>query len=871
MNKKQLIVAAIATVMSVSSANATNITGVTGVPGADLAGNIYNIDPSQVNGDVGYRYYDNFNLTSGDVANLIFQAKNGDQRALNTFINLVGGSDKININGILNTIDGNGAFKNGHAVFISPNGMVVGASGVLNIGTLSVLTPEQNKFNALKKDYDSAKFDVINNISAMRNGADANYGGNALVDIQGKIVTRGVGNNGSGVGVDIRGSQVNISGQIYNGYNGNEVLHTTNHVSSLFNKLVNTNEVDGRYIANDAGRIVIKSGNGTGGINITNTGKIVNYGNKETAITNHGVNGLQVAGTVDTNGKLNIYNNNAASALTVNGNLTNKNADLSLSSTGGINVQKDAVINTDRNLEIVNTGGALAFAGNAVSKGKTDIVNRGSNGMNISGTIGDINNTSTVRIVNENGKLTFTGNANAKESVSVRNQANKELAISGTGMDVGGTIKAGEGVLVHNKVGDANLSGNITVTKGNIAVMNEGNGSLTTTSTSSLNGNGNVAVKNSGANGMTLNGTIVNTNAVIGEKKGETAINNLAGNMAVNGNITNAGNMGIINKGEGTATLAAQIDNTGDLKVANVNGESLTVNGKVANKDGNLTISNYNGDFAVNGEVTNSDGVLFLYSRNNSEGLTTGANSLVKNNNGDLAIKHNGTGTDATGKGLNLNGKIEKTGTGELAINNYNGDTAVNGIINTDSETAIRNRKGSEDLAVNATITSTNNKELRIQNEVGTGDMTVGGTINHNGRLNILNNEGTLTLNGTVNNTGNDRTYAISKNNTDGIEVTKDFNATTTDGMIYILNKDGALGLNYAGNATSTNGQVELYNKAGDMTVTGAMNGQPAVILNTGDDLTVTDQANLQGDVKIVQKGSGASNVSKNYEDKFRK
>ena len=46
----------------------------------------------------------------------------------------------------MNTVQQNGNFYNGHAIFVSPNGMVVGASGVLNVGSLSVLTPGQAKF-----------------------------------------------------------------------------------------------------------------------------------------------------------------------------------------------------------------------------------------------------------------------------------------------------------------------------------------------------------------------------------------------------------------------------------------------------------------------------------------------------------------------------------------------------------------------------------------------------------------------------------------------------------------------------------------------------------------------------------------------------
>lgn len=848
MNKKQLIAATLVALLSVSTANATDITGVTGNNG------IYNINPDQINGDVGYRYYNNFNLSSGDIANLIYEGyKNGEIRDLNTFINLV--NNQVRIDGLLNALKSDGT---GHAVFISPKGMVVGASGVLNVGTLSVVTPTETNFNKMHTEYNSGNFTTINNISAMRNNTPThnnNYGGNAAVDIQGKILARN--------GVDIRGSQVDVSGTIVNGYNGVNLLSNKDQANAIFNQLVNTDGTikagAASYIANNGGRIVIKSGAGTGGINIT--GNIAGLNKAETAITNHGNAGLKVSGTIATNGKLNVYNNNAVSALTVNGKLTNKNADMSLTSEGGINVQSGANITTAKNLEIVNKKNALTFAGTAVSQGKTDIVNNGTN-TTITGNVGDTNTTS-VRIVNENGRLTFSGKANARDSVSLRN--------SGVyGMQIGGTVNAGEGVLVHNKAGNAELSGNVTVTKGNIAVMNEGNGKLTTTATNRLNGNGNIAVKNEGLGGMELNGTIVNQNAYIGNKYGETAINNLAGTMDVNGSITTKGNMGIINRGTGAMTLAGQIDNTGKLKVANVNGEALNVNGTITNKNGNVSISNYNGDFEINGDVTNSDGYLFVYSRDNSNGLRTGERSNISNTNGDLAIKHNGRGTNEMGRGLDLNGTITKAGTGDLAINNYKGDMNVGGTITTDSKTGIINRAGAGDMEVKANITSTTNKELRIKNEAGTGDITVGGTITHDGRLNILNNDGTLTLDGTVNNNGSDRTYAISKGQADGIDVTNNFNASSENGMIYILNKTGANGLNYRGTATSTNGQVELYNKAGDMTVTGNMNGKPAVILNTGDGLTVSETANLQGDVKIVNKGSEKATVADKYKNNFR-
>ena len=157
MNKKQLIVAAIATMLSVSTVNASNISGVTGVDG------VFNIDPALISGDVGYRYYDYFNLSEGDIANLIYQGyKNGQLRNIEAFLNLVG--NKINIQGIVNSMR-NGNFHDGHAIFISPNGMVVGASGVLNVGQLSVITPTNEKFNSLKDAYNNRDYAAMNQVS----------------------------------------------------------------------------------------------------------------------------------------------------------------------------------------------------------------------------------------------------------------------------------------------------------------------------------------------------------------------------------------------------------------------------------------------------------------------------------------------------------------------------------------------------------------------------------------------------------------------------------------------------------------------------------------------------------------------------------
>ena len=132
------------------AAVASNITGAGSVHGDNITtganGNtIFDLAPSAHNGNIGYRQYKNFNLSEGDIANLIF--KYGSEN-VSKFVNFV--DNTVNINGIVNTMrDGN--FYDGKAVFISPNGVVVGASGVLNVGSLSVLTPTQEQYTKFKE------------------------------------------------------------------------------------------------------------------------------------------------------------------------------------------------------------------------------------------------------------------------------------------------------------------------------------------------------------------------------------------------------------------------------------------------------------------------------------------------------------------------------------------------------------------------------------------------------------------------------------------------------------------------------------------------------------------------------------------------
>ena len=846
MNKKQLVIAAMAAVFSVTCASASDITGIAGVNG------VFNINPDQINGDVGYRQYDNFTLSQGDIANLIFQGiKNGSIRNIEAFVNLV--QNKIDINGIVNSMrDGN--FHNGHAIFISPNGMTVGASGVLNVGTLSVATPTQQKYNELLNGYKVGDFTDINQISKLKQDS------NAAINVAGKIFARN--------GVDLRGSAINVSGGILNGVTTNNAITSATQAETLFNSLVNTDGIvkAGTAVANGS-LILLKSDDKTGaGINVS--GKIANNDNGGVYLTNHGDNGLTVGGKISSNGKVSLYNTNGSLKLT-NGAVANATDVASLSNAGEALELANNTTVYGNNVEIVNNGtGNLALAGLVKAKNKIDVVNDKTAGaLNVTGQIGYGDEAAT-RVINKGESFTLasTGSINGKHT-SLRNKGVD-------GMTLNGHVRGSKGVSVNNSAGALKVAGNIESVSSDVIIYNTGD-SLALTSTSNVEASGNLAIKNTGSEGMSLEGTIINI--------GETAINNLDGQLLVNGSITNEGNMGIINQGTGvsgndlTITKNAVITNTGDLKIVNTGDNGTAIVGNVDNT-GNLYIYNDAGKLKFATDLTgtkaatiaNRNGDLHIAGRKTSEGIVAASATKISNENGVLAIRNKGTGVlDAT-NGLDLQGTITNNGNA-IAINNESGNMYVSGNVEvTNGNLGIINRAEGESMTLasagNLKVTGGN---ANIKNN-GTGDMEVNSAITHNGRVNVIANSGALELGGAVtNNSGalseNGGFYATTRQNGTGINVTNTF-AVTGDGEVLIKNISGQDGLRYNGTINTTNNQAALVNKEGKLEVLGDITTTqaPVILSNFGTGLDVTTSSALTSDteVRIVNTGSEKANIS---------
>ncbi len=498
------------------------------ISGFNQTSGVFNIDPTSKSGNTGFRHYEKFNLSQGDIANLNFAD-------VNTFVNLV--DNQININGIVNSVRGNG-FYNGRAVFISPNGMVVGASGVLNVGSLGVYSPDGYNYSQIKKNQTEAGL-------ASLEANDMNVGG--PIKINGKIVTSG--------DIELKASSVEIanSAVVAGGVNESQrqKYDSESAANVLFNNLVNTDNLNtaNQFASDGNGHIIISAeGSGTGspndnGINIAGTVKNFAVGTGSSLeIRNYddAARGLNITGTVS----------NAKGRLLIN----NNEGDMNIGGTVRNNGQTDIFNKPMQG----NTETALNITGNLDTKGQLTIRNKGKNGMNISGTInhdGDayVENGYPSNPKNNTAGMNISGTFNATGNAEFYNTAS-----SPDGMNITGTVNIGQtGKFTNEGTGGINLSGTIN-DQGDLYMTNTGANGINIASSGLAKSNKNIYIDDNAAGGVNIKGLVrADQNIDIKQKGGGNVV---IGDNTSNDNYVTAGK-----------DIAITVDNGSILNYGNLN------------------------------------------------------------------------------------------------------------------------------------------------------------------------------------------------------------------------------------------------------------------------------------------------------------
>lgn len=106
---------------------------------------VANIWADKVVGEAAVNVFEKYNLSANEIANMYFKTQNGSEWK-NNLVNFV--NSRIDINGTVNAIQNNQI--GGNLFFLSKDGMAVGKSGVINTGSLYVMTPTQGAMEDLQ-------------------------------------------------------------------------------------------------------------------------------------------------------------------------------------------------------------------------------------------------------------------------------------------------------------------------------------------------------------------------------------------------------------------------------------------------------------------------------------------------------------------------------------------------------------------------------------------------------------------------------------------------------------------------------------------------------------------------------------------------
>ena len=790
--------------MGLSVFAASTISGVTnGGSGS------FNIDPTTKNNGTGFRHYQDFNLGQGDVANLNFAD-------INTFVNMV--DNQVVINGIVNSVRGNG-FYNGKAVFISPNGMVVGASGVLNVGSLGVYTPF-NKYTGGEND-SAALTEYYNN--SVKDGYIKN---GSTITIDGKIISSG--------NVDLMSGNVNVAkgAGIVGGINTDKmtILSTQDQATALFNNLVNTNNLTtgNEFISDTTGQIRIT---GLNSVNIA--GDVVNYatgGNyagdpKATDFSgvfvhNMGVNGdngndgLTVSGNIS-NAKGLVQLSNNKGDLNVSGNIRNNGTTNIYNDPYGY---KSTIGNALTDEELANNAknSGLNISGNVDTKGQLNIRNEGGKGINLSGT------------VNHDGNAYVQNGYTEKNTGYTPN--NNKLANTGA-LNIGGTFNTtGNAEFLNTEHGQdgLNVTGNVT-TGGKATYTNKGAAGLNVKQGGAIKSSQGLEMTNYGVGGLNITGSANNT--------GKATVTNHSGRLTVGGTFTNNGDATFVNNGTELNVSGTVSNENGLLDMTNngADGFNVTETGKISG-NGGLNMTNSETGTAgmnINGTVTNIGSANVL---NKAGALNVGGSF---SNNGNATFVNNGTELNVSGTVANENGLLDMTNNGADGFNvTETGKISGNGGLNMTNSEA-----GTAGMNINGTVTNIGN--ANVLNKAGalnvkgsftnTGDavftndgtnLVVNGTVTNNkGTLKMTNNNGAFNVNGTVRNNGT--TTNLTNAGADGLNVA---GTVYSNGDLTMTNT-GAKGINLASTGR-VKGDNNIYinnNSKGGVNVKGLVHGQKDV------------------------------------------
>lgn len=150
-----------------------------------VSGNVHNIyvQKMQDNNNIGLNKFDKYEISPGHIANMHFNKKNETTYA-NNLVNLV--NSKIDIQGTVNAV--RKGKIDGNLYFISPDGMTVGPTGVINAGRVGAFIPNTIYWDEMWKEDANIKNNFADFENYGRRDTNGKYNDTRLVFAKGKKI-----------------------------------------------------------------------------------------------------------------------------------------------------------------------------------------------------------------------------------------------------------------------------------------------------------------------------------------------------------------------------------------------------------------------------------------------------------------------------------------------------------------------------------------------------------------------------------------------------------------------------------------------------------------------------------------------------------
>lgn len=189
------------------AALASTVTRVPGAAGGEIKfeNGVADIYAEQMKGEIAVNRFQDFKITAGDIANMYFKTQQGSQWA-DSLVNFV--NSRIDVAGTVNAI--RDSKIGGNLFFLSSNGMAVSNTGVINAGSLYVMTPAVDQMALLQGKIAGANWQAKDLVQITNTGRWAeiplNASGtitvlgtvNATNEVQMSAARIGIGKNVSG-------------------------------------------------------------------------------------------------------------------------------------------------------------------------------------------------------------------------------------------------------------------------------------------------------------------------------------------------------------------------------------------------------------------------------------------------------------------------------------------------------------------------------------------------------------------------------------------------------------------------------------------------------------------------------------------------